>query len=130
MKAGLKKYTKKVGVLSIENNEVFLMRIILASFFLLATLYILFIGSMIFDIVERRGLDTQARVLSNEVRDLELRYLSMSGKIDLTLAHSMGFRETKTTFINRRGLSYGLGERTLVSPSAQSDSINKSQDDI
>lgn len=70
----------------------------------LAFCYILLLGDIIFNIIERRALEADARIISNEVAGLELQYLSASDTIDLALAKSMGFQETKAKFAVRRTL--------------------------
>ena len=57
--------------------------------------YVLLLGNMVFNIVERKALEGRALTLSNEVGNLELEYLSVSQKVDLNLAYSLGFKETK-----------------------------------
>lgn len=96
-------YLKSVGVIN-NNIEKFILNIILLSFGALAFAYILFLGNMVTNIIERRGLEVNIRTLSSEVRDLELTYLSMSNNIDLSLSHSLGFKEAKTTFATRKSL--------------------------
>ena len=87
--------------------EKLILNIIFCSFGALAFLYVLFLGNMVGNIIERRSLEANARALSSEVKDLELTYLSMSNNVDLALSHSMGFQETKITFATRKSLSYG-----------------------
>lgn len=91
---------------SIINNDIerVAFRFILGSFGALALLYVFLLGNMVRDIVERRSLEINARALSNEVRNLELTYLSMSNDVDLTLSYSMGFQEIKPTFATRKSL--------------------------
>ncbi|MFZ3011846.1 MAG: hypothetical protein WA060_02525 [Minisyncoccia bacterium] len=107
---------------SIENvnimtNNVEVRKIILNTMFaILAALafwYVLIIGNMTFNIVERRVLEKEALVLSNEIGNLELSYLSVSNSIDLALSHSMGFKETKATFATRKALGYGSTGKNL-----------------
>jgi len=81
-----------------------ILNIMLLSLGMLAFCYIFLLGSIVFNIIERRTFEVDARALSNEVMNLELQYLSMSNKIDLTLAKSMGFQETKTKFAVRKTL--------------------------
>lgn len=69
-------------------------------------LYVLFLGNMIDNIMERKNLEALAYTLSSEVRDLELTYLSMSSNVDLDLSHSLGFKEIQTTFATHKSLSY------------------------
>lgn len=104
----LKIYAKNASNASIINNDIerVMLRFILCSFGALALLYVFLLGNTVRDIVGRRGLEVNARTLSNEVRNLELTYLSMSNNIDLTLSYSMGFKETKPTFATRKSLGY------------------------
>ena len=81
---------------------------------------------MVLNIVERRSLETDARSLSNEVRSLEVIYLSLSNNIDLPLSHSLGFQETKATFATRKSLS----SISLKTSSTSTDSIKILQNDI
>lgn len=113
-----------MGANIINNNlERFILNFILCSFGALALLYVFLLGNTVRDIVERRGLEINARTLSNEVRNLELTYLSMSNNIDLTLSYSMGFKETKPMFATRKS----LGFRTLGVPL---DSVKTLQNDL
>ena len=98
-------YIKRVNVIN-NNIEKLILYIIFCSFGALALLYVLFLGNMVGNIIERRSLEANARALSNEVKDLELTYLSMSNNVDLAFSHSMGFQETKITFVTRKPLSY------------------------
>lgn len=64
--------------------------------------YLYFLGSITFGIVERRALETQAKDLASEVSNLELQYLALSNKIDMRLAGTLGFAETKSArFVSR-----------------------------
>ena len=76
------------------------------SFAILAFVYVLILGNMVSNIVARKNLEVSERALSSEVSELGLTYLSMSNGIDLTLSHSMGFKETKETFATRKSLGY------------------------
>ena len=87
----------------------------LAVLFALAFWYVLIIGNMTFDIVERRVLEKEALALSNEIGNLELSYLSISNSLDLSLSHSMGFKETKATFATRKSLGYNFASEALDS---------------
>ena len=105
----LNMYVRSVGVVN-NNIEKFIFNIIFGFFGILALLYILFLGNMVKNIIERRSLEANAHTLSNEVRDLEVAYLSMSNDIDLTFSHSLGFQEPKKTFITRKVLGLGFQE--------------------
>ncbi|MEX2029241.1 MAG: hypothetical protein WD963_02040 [Candidatus Paceibacterota bacterium] len=99
----LKMYANNANVIQNDIGNITL-RFIFLSFGGLALLYVLLVGNMIFNIVERNSLNAEARVLTSEVRDLELTYLSISNNIDLDLSYSLGFQETKATFATRKSL--------------------------
>jgi hypothetical protein len=100
----IKKYTPNVNIVNNNNLEKRMLNILLYIFGVLAVLYVLILGNMIFNVVARQSLGKEARALSNEVGDLELQYLSMSNKIDLTLSSEMGFKEANTKFAVRKSL--------------------------
>lgn len=99
----LKMYANNIDVIG-DNMQKFSLHAILWSFGILGAWYVLLLGNMVFNIVERRALDVEARVLSSEVGELELTYLSMSKSIDLNLSYSIGFQEVKTKYATRKSL--------------------------
>lgn len=89
------------------NNERLILNVLFWSFGVLALLYVFLLGNMVRNIVERRNLETNMRLLSNEVNNLELTYLSESKNIDLNFSHSLGFKEAKTIYATRKPLGFG-----------------------
>src|SRR3989344_8105934 len=113
MKAISSKINMHFRNISVINNNIekLFLRCIIISFASMAFLYVLLLGNMVFNIVERRSLEKEALALSNEVGELELSYLSLSSGIDLALSHSLGFKETNTKFATRKSLgSLGRSE--------------------
>lgn len=103
----IRRYAGNAGNINIVNNNNLEKRILNFMFVSLGALtlcYVLFLGSMIFNIVERKSIEVEARNLSNEVGNLELQYLSMSNKVDMSLATTMGFKETKQQYATRKHL--------------------------
>ncbi|MFZ2072321.1 MAG: hypothetical protein WA101_01785 [Minisyncoccia bacterium] len=100
----LKSYTRSVDIVNNDNINRRMLNMMLWFLAFLALCYVLFLGNMIFSIVERKTLEADARSLSNEIGDLELQYLSASNKVDLALAESMGFKEIKAKFATRKTL--------------------------
>ena|SRR3989344_9306743 len=96
-------YVKNVSIVN-NNLERHIFNFIVWSFGALLLSYVLFLGNMVTNIIERKNLETRARILSSEVRDLELAYLSISGSVDLAFSYSKGFKEAKTTFVTRKSL--------------------------
>lgn len=100
----LKSYTSNVNIINNGNLRKNILNIMLWTVGILAFCYIFFLGNMVFNIVERKSLEVYAHTLSNDVGELELEYLSLSQKIDLNLAYSLGFQEVKTKFATRKTL--------------------------
>jgi len=115
----LNMYTKGVSVMH-GNIERAILNIIIFSSITLVFLYMIFLGTMVKNIIERRSFEADARNLSSEVRDLEATYLSMSSNVDLALSYSLGFQEVKTTFTTRKSLGFGQNL----------DSVKTAQNDI
>ena len=100
----LKSYAGSISIVNSDNLQRRALHFLFMSFIALAFFYILILGSMVFNIVERRNLEEHARTLSSEVRDLELSYLSISNGIDLAFSHSLGFKEANIKFATRKSL--------------------------
>jgi hypothetical protein len=101
----LKIHMNNVNVMN-NNMENIMLRFILGSFGVLALVYVFVLCNMVSNIVVRKSMEAEARILSNEVGALELSYLSMSSNIDLNLASSMGFKESKITFATRKAIGF------------------------
>ncbi len=104
----LKSYANHVNtnvhIIDNGNLQQRIFKIMLWMLGILAVFYVLFLGNMVFNIIERKSMENYAHTLSNEVGGLELEYLSESQKIDLNLADSLGFKEIKTKFATRKTL--------------------------
>ena len=100
----LKSYANNVNIIDNGNLQKRILSIMLSVLGVLALFYFFLLANMIFNIIERKSLEGRALALSNEVGNLELEYLSVSQKVDLNLAYSLGFKETKTTFATRKAL--------------------------
>lgn len=79
-----------------------MLRTLLWSFGVLSVVYLLILGNVVWNIVERKGLESEARALANEVSDMELKYLSLSSSIGPELGRSLGFIETKNQYFATR----------------------------
>ena len=100
----LKSYGNKVNIIDNSDFSKRIFYILLTSGGAMAVLYVILLGAMVFNIVERRSLETQARTLASEVGNLELTYLSATNKIDLEFSAALGFKETHATFATRKSL--------------------------
>lgn len=116
--ASLKLKTSIQNVNIMNNNieiEKIILNTILATFGVLALIYLLILGNTVLSIVQRRALEKEALTLSNEVGNLELSYFSISNSVDLAFSSSLGFKETKATFAVRKSLGYSTIDKTLGS---------------
>jgi hypothetical protein len=108
MKAASLQLKTRIRNVNIMNNNIevrkIILNIILSVFVALAFWYVLILGNIVFNITQRKTLEKEMLVLSNEVRNLELSYLSISSSVDLALSSSMGFKEVKATFATRKFL--------------------------
>ncbi len=91
-------------IYGIDNIEKIMLRAVLFAFGLLAIWYTLLIGNIVFNIAERKTIETKVRALTSEVGDLELEYLAISNGIDLNFSYAMGFKEINAKFATRKSL--------------------------
>ncbi len=98
----------RIENVNIMNNNIeiqsVILKVMLSLIAMLALWYVLILGNMVFNIVERNALEKRAVSLSNEVGDLELSYLSISKDVDISMSASMGFKEAKVIFATRKSL--------------------------
>ena len=101
----IKSYAGNVNIVDNNNLRAKFFQIALFSMLGLGLFYTLLLGSMVFNIVDRQSLTIESKALSNEVSDLELKYLSASSKIDKALSVQMGFKEIKAGYATRSHLT-------------------------
>ena len=103
MAAQMKSFIGNVPILN-GHMEGVALRSLLTTFGFLALLYILILGNMVWNIIERRAYEAEAHALGTEVRELELEYLELTSKVDLPYSRSLGFKEANATFATRKAL--------------------------
>lgn len=110
MKQASLKLKMSIRSVDITNNNIETQRVVLSAMLfilgILALLYVLILGNTVLNIVQRRAMEKEMLSLSNEVRNFELSYLSISNEIDLPLSSSMGFKEARVNFAIRKSLGY------------------------
>ena len=110
MKQATLQLKTRIQNVNITNNNIEMERVILnamlSTLALLAVLYFLILGTMVFNIVERKNLEKQELGLSSEVSNLELSYLSVSNSVDVALSSSMGFKAIQVNYAIRKSLGY------------------------
>ena len=77
----------------VENSNIqrIIFKSLVGSILMLSVVYVYLIGSITFNVLARKTLETTARNLGSEVSQLELTYLNNANKIDKNYALSLGF---------------------------------------
>lgn len=88
----------------IENNytQIFLFRILIITLFVLFISYIYLIGSITFNVLERKSLEGDIRTLGNNISELEIVYLNNTNEINKNYAISKGFVEARQSIFATR----------------------------
>jgi len=74
-------------------------------------LYIFFIGIMSVSAVTMSGAETQIRMSSAHISELEEEYMKLTGDVTLSYAYSRGFEEpVKVTFATRKTFAVNFGD--------------------
>src|SRR5574343_15020 len=89
-------------VISENINNVFRYRdrifsIITIGFIISSFLYVFFLQSAISNVVERDRISKENRSLATTVGELEAKYFTLKNSIDMELAYSKGFKDSKVT---------------------------------
>ncbi len=79
-------------------------------------LYIYFVGKSIVNVVVREEVEMNIAEVNSEIADLELKYITKKGTINMVLAKEMGFNLiSKKIFINKGTLMGGsLTQRNAI----------------
>jgi hypothetical protein len=73
--------------------------------------YLYFLGTITFNIVERKALEKQAKGLASNVGTLELQDLALANKIDMAYAGELGFVEASHAIFASRAPASNLALR-------------------
>ena len=97
----IKNYASNINVVNNNDLNKKIFNFISVSFGISFVFYILLVGTTFFNIAERKVLEKEAHVLASQVGDLELSYLSLYNKMDVSLSYTMGYQEVKPSFATR-----------------------------
>ena len=87
------------------NTQRVLLRILIISSVVLCAVYMYLIGSITFNIIARKSLETTVATLSDKVNQLEITYLANVNKADKNYALSNGFVEVKDNIFASRDVN-------------------------
>jgi hypothetical protein len=104
----------KSVLLQFEEHDRRILWIFVAFFIFSLSLYIYFLGVSVFAVIERKGAEQHSASLTANIMSLESRYVTMSKRIDLALAHERGFVEiTAPVYVSGAQNGESLSLRTL-----------------
>ena len=118
-----KSYAGNVSIVDNSNLGRRVFHFVLLSLGALAVFYVVLLGFMVSNIIERRSLEAEARALSGEAGNLEITYLSLSGGIDLDFSRSLGFKEISPIFAVRKYLGLGPTNESMPGGEANQNDI-------
>ena len=75
---------------------------LVSVFAVLVVSYVYFIGSIVFNILERKTVEADVRSLKSNVGQMELQYLSLNNSVDLAFAREKGYEEPKNLYFASR----------------------------
>lgn len=75
---------------------------LILSLVMLSIVYVYLIGSITFNVLARRSLETTVRTLGTHISELELTYLDTANTIDKNYASTLGYVEIKTNLFATR----------------------------
>jgi len=88
------------------NTQRVIFRILVGSLLSLFVVYIYIIGSITFNVIARKSLETTDAKLGNDISQLELTYLSSMNNVNKSLATSLGFVDTKSNIFATRTITH------------------------
>jgi hypothetical protein len=95
---------KTMTIEIVQNRDIqrVLLRVFVSVLIVLSLTYIYPIGSITFNVLARKSLESEVRILGSKVSELELTYLNSTNKIDKNFASSLGFVEAKNNIFTIR----------------------------
>ncbi len=86
-----------------QNTQRIIFRVLIGSLIMLSVAYVYLIGSITFNVLARKSLETNARELGSRIGTLELTYLARANQIDKNHATFLGFVEIHNNIFATRG---------------------------
>jgi hypothetical protein len=95
-----KEFTQNIANDGALRRRIF--RILVSSIGILSLCYIYLIGTITFNVVARRALESKVNEINSKVGYLELESINLSNSIDIAYGNQHGFTEAKgTLFVNK-----------------------------
>jgi len=94
------------GIVKNTQIQITLFKVLVGSLIILSVVYIYIIGSITFNVVARKSLETTARNLGSNISQLELTYLSDMNDVSKTRATALGFIDTNSNIFATRSINH------------------------
>ena len=99
----------KINILTIEYKKTLWTSF--AVFGLIATSYLFFVSSSVFNTVALKDAEIKSSELRSSLADLETQYVSLEKSIDLDKATTLGFLDAETNQFSYNSLSSSVSSR-------------------
>jgi hypothetical protein len=88
------------------NTQKIIFRVLIISSVILGAFYMYLIGSITFNIIARKSLETTVSILTSRVNQLEITYLNSINKADKSYAQSKGFVDVSQNIFASRDVNH------------------------
>jgi hypothetical protein len=88
------------------NTQKILFRLLLTCLIILFTVYIYIIGSITFNVIARKSLESTVASLTSNVNQMDLSYLNSVNKINKEYALSLGFVDVHQNIFASRNINH------------------------
>lgn len=94
-----------------QESQKLVFRGLISTLVFLSLTYVYLIGSITFNVLARKSLDTNARALGSEVASLELESMNMQNSITRSTGTNLGFVDSKGTLFASRTITDYVASR-------------------
>ncbi len=88
------------------NTQRIIFRFLLTGIISLSIIYVYIIGSITFNVVARKSLESTARTLGSNISEMELTYLNNMNEVSKGYAATLGFVDAKSNIFATRSITH------------------------
>ena len=99
---------------TVSKNREKIFILLISTIIISAVMYAILLEKAVMNVVLRENITKQVSIKSNEVGDMETKYLSIKNSITLDLAHSKGFKNVEDiSYISKKSLTAMVSKNEL-----------------
>lgn len=100
-------FTTKIAQVKVgthDGNKTILKSLVALSI-LCALVYMYFIGSIVFNVIARKNIENENKMIASSIAEAQVNYLSLLGSIDKTFAYNKGYVDpTSPSYVTSQSL--------------------------